>query len=296
MAEYVITCCSTVDLTTDKLKERGIPYVPFHYYLDNKAYEDDLFTSLSPSAFYQALVEGAEPKTSQVNADEFVAFFTPFLEAGKDILHISFSSGLSGAYNAANVARSDLLTKYPDRKIYVVDSLAASAGYGLLVMTAADKRDGGMTIDLLNDWLNRHKLELNHWFFSTDLTFYVKGGRLSRVAGWFGTVLRICPLLDMDEGGHLTPRYKIRGKSRVKEEIVAKMKKCAAGGVNYDGKCYISYSVCLEDAKAVAALVESTFPKLSGRVELYNVGPTIGCHTGPGTVALFFWGNKRDAE
>ena len=296
MADYVITCCSTVDLTAQKLKERNIPYIPFHYYLDGKPYDDDLFTSLSPKDFYGALVGGAEPSTAQVNTDEFIDFFTPFLEAGKDILHISLSSGLSGVSNSANVARRDLLTRYPDRKIYVVDSLGASAGYGLLVMAAADRRDEGMTIDLLNDWLNRHKLELNHWFFSTDLTFYVKGGRLSRVAGWFGTVLHICPLLDMDAQGRLTPRYKIRGKGRVKEEIVAKMKKYAAGRQDYDGKCYISHSDCYEDAKAVALLVEASFPKLSGRVEIYNVGPTIGCHTGPGTVALFFWGDKRDDQ
>lgn len=294
MADFVITCCSTVDLTAERLEKRNIPYIPFHYYLDRKAYDDDLFTSLSPKQFYGALVKGAEPSTAQVNVDEFVSFFTPFLEAGKDILHISLSSGLSGVFNSANVARSDLLEKYPDRKIYVVDSLAASAGYGLLVESAADKRDSGMGIDKLNDWLNAHKLEMNLWFFSTDLTFYVKGGRLSRTAGWFGTVLKICPLLDMDAKGHLTPRFKIRGKHRVKEEIVDKMRKYARNGTNYDGKCYISHSDCEEDAKEVAALVEAAFPQLLGRVEIYNVGPTIGCHTGPGTVALFFWGEKRD--
>ena len=150
-----------------------------------------------------------------------------------------------------------------------------------------------MNIDKVCDWVNLHKLELHHWFFSTDLSFYVKGGRISKAAGWFGTVLRICPLLNMDDKGRLVPRYKIRGKNRVKEEIVAKMVKHAVGGTDYDGKCYISNSGCYEDARAVADLVESRFPKLNGRVLINSVGTTIGSHTGPGTVALFFWGDKR---
>lgn len=294
MTDYVITCCSTVDLTSEHLKERNIFYIPFHYYLDKTPYNDDLYTSLSPSEFYKALVDGAEPTTAQVNVDEFIAFFTPFLEAGKDIIHLSLSSGLSGVFNSANVAKNDLLQKYPDRKIYVVDSLAASSGFGLLADAAADRRDDGMDIDSLYEWLEEHKRELHHWFFSTDLTFYVKGGRLSRVAGWFGTVLKICPLLDMDKDGHLTPRFKIRGKARVREMIVTKMKEHAKDGTDYNGKCYISHSDCYEDASFVASLVEESFPHLNGKVVINNVGPTIGCHTGPGTVALFFWGGKRN--
>lgn len=293
MTDYVITCCSTVDLSAEHLAASKVPYVPFHYFLDATAYDDDLYTSMSPSDFYAALVAGAEPKTAQVNVEEFEAFFEPFLQAGKDVLHISLSSGLSGVFNSANVAKEDLQKKYPERKIYVIDSLAASAGYGLLVDAAAEKREGGMGIDELFAWVEENKKKLHHWFFSTDLTFYVKGGRLSRVAGWFGTVLKICPLLDMDKEGHLTPRQKVRGKARVAEEIVSKMAENADGGEEYSGKCYISHSDCLADAEKVASMVEARFPKLCGRVEINNVGPTIGCHTGPGTVALFFWGKER---
>ena len=243
--------------------------------------------------FYDAMAHGADTKTAQVSAGEFVAYFRQFLEQGQDILHVCLSSGLSGTFNSARVARSELLEEFPDRKIYIVDSLGASSGYGLLMDRLADLRDSGMNIDKLYDWANDHRLEVHHWFFSTDLTFYVKGGRVSKAAGWVGTVLRICPLLNMDAEGHLTPRYKIRGKDRVTEEIVNKMEKYARDGLNYDGKCYISYSACYDDARKVADLVEARFPKLNGRVELYSIGTTIGSHTGPGTVALFFWGATR---
>ncbi|MDD3240752.1 MAG: DegV family protein, partial [Lachnospira sp.] len=229
----------------------------------------------------------------QVNADEFIAYFRPFLEAGKDILHVCLSSGISGVLNSANIAKEELETEFPDRKIYVVDSLGASSGYGLFMDKLADLRDDGMEIDDLNAWALQHRLNLNHWFFSTDLTFYVKGGRISRASGWFGTALHICPLLNMDNEGRLIPRFKIRGKKVVIKEIVKKMVEYADDGKEYSGKCYISNAGCYEDARAVANLVEETFPKLNGKVVINSVGTTIGSHTGPGTVALFFWGKER---
>lgn len=293
MANYVLSCCSTADLTEEHLAQRDIHYICFHYMLDGVSYPDDLGKSIPFDKFYDAMAHGADTKTAQVSAGEFVAYFRQFLEQGQDILHVCLSSGLSGTFNSARVARSELLEEFPDRKIYIVDSLGASSGYGLLMDRLADLRDSGMNIDKLYDWANDHRLEVHHWFFSTDLTFYVKGGRVSKAAGWVGTVLRICPLLNMDAEGHLTPRYKIRGKDRVTEEIVNKMEKYARDGLNYDGKCYISYSACYDDARKVADLVEARFPKLNGRVELYSIGTTIGSHTGPGTVALFFWGATR---
>ena len=293
MANYVLSCCSTADLTEEHLAQRDIHYICFHYMLDGVSYPDDLGKSMPFDKFYDAMAHGADTKTAQVSAGEFVAYFRQFLEQGQDILHVCLSSGLSGTFNSARVARSELLEEFPDRKIYIVDSLGASSGYGLLMDRLADLRDSGMNIDKLYDWANDHRLEVHHWFFSTDLTFYVKGGRVSKAAGWVGTVLRICPLLNMDAEGHLTPRYKIRGKDRVTEEIVNKMEKYARDGLNYDGKCYISYSACYDDARKVADLVEARFPKLNGRVELYSIGTTIGSHTGPGTVALFFWGAPR---
>ena len=152
-----------------------------------------------------------------------------------------------------------------------------------------------MSIDEVRDWTEEHKLELHHWFFSTDLKFYIKGGRISKTAGAIGTILGICPLLNMDNEGRLIPRAKIRSKRKVIQEIVKRMEENADDGLDYSGKCYISQSACVEDAKEVARLVEERFPKLCGKVEINYVGTTIGSHTGPGTVALFFWGKKREA-
>ena len=191
------------------------------------------------------------------------------------------------------VAKSILEEKYPDRKIYIVDSLGASSGYGLIMDKLAELRDEGMGIEEVHQWINEHKLELNHWFFSTDLTFYIKGGRVSKTSGFIGGLLGICPLLDMNNIGKLIPRYKIRSKNKVIKAIVDKMEENATNGLDYADKCYLSHSYCYEDASEVARLIEERFTKLKGRVEINNVGTTIGSHTGPGTIALFFWGNKR---
>ena len=254
MAEnYVLSCCSTADLTDEQFEARSIHYICFHFELGGKSYMDDLGKSIPFDEFYKRMEQGEDTKTSQINAEEFEQYFEPFLQEGKDILHVCLSSGISGVMNSACIARDILAEKYPDRKIYIVDSLAASAGYGL-------------TIDELRDWAEANKLHLRHWFFSSDLTFFIKGGRVSKSAGTIGNLLNICPLLDVNSEGKLIPRFKIRGKRKVIREIVAKME---------------------EDAE------KARFPNLNGKVVINNIGTTIGSHTGPGTVALFFWGSER---
>lgn len=294
MAEnYVLSCCSTADLTDKQFEARSIHYICFHFELGGKSYMDDLGKSIPFDEFYKRMEQGEDTKTSQINAEEFEQYFEPFLQEGKDILHVCLSSGISGVMNSACIAKDILAEKYPDRKIYIVDSLAASAGYGLLMDRLADLRDDGMTIDELRDWTEANKLHLRHWFFSSDLTFFIKGGRVSKSAGTIGNLLNICPLLDVNSEGKLIPRFKIRGKRKVIREIVAKMEEDAENGLDYDGKCFISQSACYEDAKAVADLIEARFPNLNGKVVINNIGTTIGSHTGPGTVALFFWGSER---
>lgn len=293
MGDYVISCCSTADLTEKEFAKRDIHYICFHFEMDGVSYPDDLGRSIAFEDFYKRMSQGADTKTSQINVEEFKDYFEPFLKEGKDILHVTLSSGISGVYNSAKLAKEELEEQYPERKIYIVDSLGASSGYGLLMDKAADLRDGGMSVDEAAAWLEENKLRLHHWFFSTDLTFYIKGGRISKTAGAVGTVLNICPLLNMDNLGRLIPRQKIRTKKKVIQEIVEKMKKHAEGGLHYSGKCYISQSACCEDARKVAKLVEEAFPDLNGKVEIHYIGTTIGSHTGPGTVALFFWGDER---
>lgn len=293
MAEYCISCCSTADLTKEYFDKRGIRYVCFHYELGGTDYLDDLGQTMPPAELYRRMLAGEDVKTSQVSIGEYADFFRKIFDEGKDILHLTLSSGISGSYNSACIAAEQVREEYPNRKIYVVDSLAASSGYGLLVDTLADRRDAGESIDELYAWVCENKKKLQHWFFTSDLTFFIRGGRVSKAAGFFGGMLGICPLLNVDYEGHLTAREKVRTKKKVIQRIVQKMEENAEGGLAYSGKCYICQSECMDDAKAVAMLVESRFLNLNGKVEIYPIGATIGTHTGPGTVALFFWGKER---
>jgi len=293
MSDYILSCCSPADLSKEHFEARDIHYICFHYFLDGVDHLDDLGQTVPFKQFYQAMRDGADTKTSQISISEYVDYFSDFLKEGKDIVHVTLSSGISGTVNSARNAANVVMERFPGRKVYVVDSLGASSGYGLIMDAAADRRDEGMSAQELVHWLETNRLKLHHWFFSTDLTFFVKGGRISKTAGIFGGLMEICPLMNMDNEGHLRPRFKIRTKKRVIREIVKKMEENARDGLNYDGKCYISMSDCLDDAKAVASLVEERFPKLNGKVEINDIGNLIGSHTGPGTVALFFWGSER---
>ncbi len=291
MSDYIISCCSTADLNDEHYRERDLKKVCFHYELDKKEYMDD--GSYPIEDFYKAMADGAMTKTSQVNTEEYIDHFKKYLNAGQDIIHVTLSSGISGTINSANMAAEILSEEYPDRKIYVVDSYAASSGYGLLMDAIADKRDEGMKLDELKDWIIENRLLVNHWFFTTDLTYLVRGGRVSKAAGFFGGALKICPLLNVDHEGRLIARAKLRGKQAVIKATAQKMLECANDGADYDGKCYISQSACREDADALIAEIETLIPAMKDKIEVYDIGTTIGSHTGPGTVALFFWGKKR---
>ncbi len=295
LSDYLITCCSTADLPYEYFPKRNIPYVCFHFTMDGREYPDDLGQSMPFEEFYKKIAAGAMPTTSQVNVGQYIHFFEPYLEAGQDLLHISLSSGLSGAYQSALLARDELTREYPRRKIIIVDSLAASSGYGLLVDMAADLRDAGDPLEQVASWVEANKLNLHHWFFSTDLTHFRRGGRLSATSAFMGSLLHICPLMNINNEGKLIPRLKIRGKNHAIAEIVRMMELHAQAGLAYPGKCYISHSACESDARQVADLVEARFPKLAGPVLVNSVGAAIGAHTGPGTVALFFMGDKRTA-
>ncbi len=290
---FVLSCCSTSDLSKDYFLERKINYICFNYFVDNKLYKDDFGASIKYKDFYDLMRNGAETKTSQINPDEFINYFSTFLKHGLDILHISLSSGISGVFNSALIAKNKLEKIFPDRKILIIDSLGASSGYGLLVDKAADMRDKNKNIDEIYEWLEKNKLKVNHWFFTSDLTFFIKGGRVSKISGWFGTVFKICPLLNVNCEGKLIPRFKVRGKQKVIELTLKQMELNAENNLGYAQKCFISHSDCYEDAKILADMIEKKFKKLDGNVKIFDIGTTIGSHTGPGTVALFFWGQER---
>ena len=293
MTDFILSCCSTADMPKTFFTERNIPYVCFHFNMDGKEYPDDLGESMAFPDFYQRITDGAQPTTSQVNTEEFIDFFEPFVKEGKDILHVSLSSGLSGSFNSASIAARELMEKYPGRTIKVVDSLGASSGFGLLMTYLADLRDEGKSLEEVYDWAEKNKLRVHHWFFSTDLTSYKRGGRISATSAMVGTILGICPLLNMDNEGHLIPRKKVRTKKKVIEEIVNMMKEHVEDGASYNGYCYISNSACEEDAEKVRDLAEAACPNLTGKILINSIGTVIGSHTGPGTVALFFMGDER---
>ena len=292
MAQYILSCDSTADISAEHLAARSIEYNKINYILGGIQYRDDHGLTVPYEKFYADIASGVDSVTSQSNIQEYADYFTPFLEKGLDVVHIGFSSGLSGTLNSARNAAALLKDSFPERTVYVVDSLAASGGYGLLMDDAADRRDEGLCAEELVSWVEENRLYYHHWFFSTDLSYYVKGGRISKASAVFGGMLEICPLMDMDAGGHLVPRFKIRTKKRVIKEIANKMAALAENGTDYSGKCFINHSNCLDDCMQVVDLVEQQFPQLKGKVLVNWIGTSVGAHTGPGTVALFFRSNE----
>lgn len=293
MHKFILTCSSTVDMPRAYLLDREIPYLCYHYIIDGQEYPDDLGVTVPLAEFYKKIADGAMPTTTQINEAQFTEFFEPMLEAGHDVLHIEMSSGISGTCGSAFAAQRALSAKYPARKFFVVDSLAASSGHGLLVDAAADMRDADTSIDEAYKWCEENKLNVHHWFFTSDLTHLRRGGRVSAASATLGSLLNICPLMNVDFKGKLIPRAKTRGIKNAINESVKRMKQHADGGTEYRGKCFISNAACLKDANALADQVKATFPNLSGGVMVNDIGTVIGSHTGPGTVALFFFGDKR---
>ena len=195
---YVLSGCSPADLTLEHFRSRNIACLYFHVILGGKELVDDLGQSMPLHDFYQAMVDGAETHTSQPSVGDYAEHFESILKEGEDVLHVCLSSGISGSYNSACQAARNMEQKYPGRRVVVVDSLAASSGYGLLLDMMADQRDAGLSLDELRDWAENNKKRIHHWFFSTDLTFYIRGGRVTRTAGFIGQLLNICPLLNVD--------------------------------------------------------------------------------------------------
>ncbi len=293
MSNFVLTCGSICDLSNELLSSLDVKYIPYHFYLDDKEYIDDLGKSFSNEEFYNLLKNGANPKTSQVTVNEYILFFEKFLSKGKDILHIAFSSGLSGSYNSAMLAKNMLEKKYPDRKIYIVDSLSASSGCGLLVTLVANKRKEGANILETFEYAEKIKYHIQHWFFSTDLKFYIKGGRVSKASGFIGSLLRICPILEVNKEGKLIPRDKIISATISIIQTAKKIDTYSDPNIK-NNLIYISHSNCLKFAQSLKNQLVAKYNKEEKDISIFNIGPTIGSHTGPGTVALFFVGKERE--
>ena len=293
MKPYVLSCCSGADLSREHFDRREIRYLYFHFEVGGIEYQDDLGKSMPPEELYQRMIAGESTKTSQVSIGEYTEHFERFLKEGQDVLHVTLSSGYP----------VPLILPVLPRRIWRRSTRSARFMWWILWRRPVDtgfswmlwqiRETEGWILTRCTSGREERKRHLHHWFFSTDLTFFIRGGRISKTAGFIGTMLNICPLMNVNHLGQLIPREKVRTKKKVIKRIVEKMIQHAENGVDYDGKCYICHSLCIEDAKAVATLVKERFPKLDGDVEIYPIGATIGSHTGPGTVALFFWGDER---
>jgi DegV family protein with EDD domain len=288
--EYVITASSTADLPREYLKKRNIPVIEYTFVINDKEYKDDLGVSMGQKEFYDTVRKGALPTTSQVNAEKYTAFWEPFLKEGKDVLHATLSSGITGSYNSARMAAEELRSKYPERKLYLVDSLSASLGFGLLMHYALNLRDEGRSIDEVYAWMEENKLKVNHWFTVDDLFHLKRGGRVSGATAVIGTILHIKPVLNIDNEGHLIPREKPRGRKQALAMLLSKMEELIE---NPDGQdIFISHGDSEEDAKVLAGMVKERFPGIKS-IMIDMIGPVVGAHSGPGTIALFFLGKHR---
>lgn len=290
MSEYVLLTDSSADFGQKMVEELGIEVLPLSFSMDGKTYQDWADNrDIDPKDFYKTLRGGSMSTTSQVNTETFVEAFRPSLEAGKDVLYLGFSSGLSGTVNSGFIAAKELNEEFTDNRVVVVDTLAASLGQGLLVWYAAKMKQDGKSLDEVAQWVEDNKLNLAHWFTVDDLNFLKRGGRLSAASALLGTMLSIKPVLHVDDEGHLIAMDKVRGR---KQSLTALVDKMEASVKDVEGQTvFISHGDCLEDAQTVADDIKKRF----GITDFYInfVGPVIGSHSGPGTVALFFIANAR---
>ena len=290
MSDYVLLTDSSADLTAGLVEELGVEVLPLSFHMGEKTYRnwpDD--REIDPHDFYDRLRAGEMATTSAVNVSDYTEAVEPLLRAGKDVLVVAFSSGLSATCNSARIAAQELSEQYPDRKIYVVDSLCASLGQGLLVWYAARMKAEGKSMEEVRDWLEENKLHLCHWFTVDDLHFLKRGGRISAATAVLGSMLQIKPVLHVDDEGHLINMGKARGRGASLTALVDHMQETAIHPA--DQVVFISHGDCLADAEKVADDVKKRFGVKE--VVINYVGPVIGAHSGPGTLALFFLGTKR---
>lgn len=290
MKNFIITTDNNADLPDNYVESSGLSILSLSYMIDGETYDKE--HELPYNVFYDKMRKGSMPTTSQINPDMAKEKFKKIIEEqDSDILHIAFSSGLSGSYNSTLVAAGELAEEYPEHKIVVIDSLSASLGQGLLVYKAVELKGQGKSMEEIEKWLEKNKLHLCHYFTVDDLNHLYRGGRVSRSAAFIGTVINIKPILHVDDEGHLIPIGKVRGRKRSLITLVDNMEKQMGSYRNQNDIVFISHGDCEDDAEYVASLIKERFGIDSFMINY--VGPTIGAHSGPGTIALFFMGEKR---
>ena len=288
MRDYVILTDSCCDLTAQMADELGIVAIPLSLVMDDKEFRNHLDgRDISPKDFYARIRSGSMPTTSAINVGTFEEIMRPILEGGEDILYLAFSSALSTTHQSACIAAEGLRAEFPDAKIHVVDTLAASMGQGLLVYLCAQQQKSGKTVDEVRDYAENTKLNICHWFTVDDLNHLKRGGRVSAATALLGTMLAIKPGLHVDDGGHLISVSKARGRKASLMALADEMGKTVTDAETI----FISHGDCEEDVNLLANELRSRFGVKN--VVINYVGPVIGAHTGAGVVALFFVGSKR---
>ena len=290
MSDFVIVTDSSADLPADLVRELGVEVLPLSFTIQGKTYRNyPDGREMAPGAFYQLLRSGGMATTSAVKVADYTAALEPLLQEGKDVLLLVFSSGLSATYQSSVIAVEELQEKYPDRKLFTVDTLCASLGQGLLVWHAVEQKRKGASIEAVRDWVEENKLHLCHWFTVDDLHFLKRGGRISAATAVVGSMLSIKPVLHVDDEGHLINVAKARGRNASLTALVDHMEQTAIDPAGQT--IFISHGDCLADAQKVADEVRRRMGVKD--IVINHVGPVIGAHSGPGTVALFFLGTKR---
>lgn len=291
--EFQLSCESTVDLPYAYVNGREISVLFYFYTVDGQDYPDDMGRqSDALPRFYRFIEEGKLPSTSQINTYRYREYFEELLKKG-DVLHIAFGSGMTPSVFNAEEAAAILRPLYPERRLVVIDSYCSSSGYGLLVDQAADMRDQGSELSEIEAWLLENRQKVHHQFFSTDLKYFRRSGRMSGATAAVATVLGICPIMRLDKGGHIIAYGKVQGKKHAIRETVRTMEKRAQGGLGYSGKCFVCHSNCPEEAAETKRAVATRFPHISGDIRICDIGTIIASHCGPGTVAVFFFGDER---
>ncbi len=290
MSDYRIFTDVTADLPDELLKEIGVEALPMPFRIgeeEHTHYAD--FREMPMEDFYRRVKGGEKASTSQVTYSSFMDAFTPVLEAGMDVLYLSFSSALSGTYQGSLVAVRDLIEKFPDRKIMSVDTRCASSGEGMLVYYAAKQKQEGMSMDQLVLWVEQNKLKVCHWFTVDDLHFLRSGGRISAMAATVGSMLKVKPVMHVDDAGRLVPVEKVRGRKKAIQTLIRRM---AETGVDLPRQTvFLCQAVSREEAEEMAKQIK--FELRVKDVIVTDIGPIIGAHAGPGTISLFFFGSGR---
>lgn len=286
---FKIVTDSTADLPKEYLEEHDLSCMNMSYIMDGVTYGQG--EELPWKEFYALMRSGKMPTTSQINPEEAKVHFEKYLEECKEILYLSFSSGLSGTFNSTRIAAEEIMEEHPDCRVVVIDTLCASMGEGLLVYKAVELKEAGKTLDEVAEWVNAHIHNLVHVFTVDDLFHLYRGGRVSKATAFIGTLAGIKPKLHVDDEGHLIVIGKVRGRKKSLTALVDYMEEKMGSFKKENDIVFISHGDALEDAEFVREQIKQRFGIQNFMIN--NIGPTIGAHSGPGTIALFFMGESR---